>query len=168
MSAGDKSQPVMHETCCPQYTIRLDVTRFKHTKGQRHVLNRLRRYLDGDQDGGMHSSTNAANGQGSDRKDAGSSNGATNGRKKKRNLPQEAQRGKGVSANGDARRENSERLGALSEHIAVAALAAMESGAVSGLEFETEWRPEVLGWSQVRRRGVHILVYRQLGDSPPL
>ncbi|CAM9292986.1 unnamed protein product [Ectocarpus fasciculatus] len=145
-------KPVMHETCCPQYTIRLDVTRFKHTKGQRHVLNRLRRYLDGDKDGGMHSSssTDAANGQGSGRKDAGSSNGATNGRKKKRNLPQEAQGGKGVSANGDARRENAERLGALSEHIAVAALAAMESGAVSGLDFEPEWRPEVLGWSQVR------------------
>lgn len=152
MSAGDKSQPVMHETCCPQYTIRLDVTRFKHTKGQRHVLNRLRRYLDGDKDGG--SSTDAANGQRSDRKDAGggsNSNGATNGRKKKRNLPQEAQRGNGVSANGDARRENSERLGAFSEHVAVAALAAVESGAVSGLGFEPEWRPEMLGWSQVRR-----------------
>lgn len=36
----------MHETCCPQYTIRLDVSKFKPTKSQRHVLNRLRRYLD--------------------------------------------------------------------------------------------------------------------------
>ncbi|CAM9227330.1 unnamed protein product [Ectocarpus sp. 4 AP-2014] len=141
-------KPVMHETCCPQYTIRLDVTRFKHTKGQRHVLNRLRRYLDGDKDAA--SSTDAANGQ----RDAGggsnSSNGATTERKKKRNLPQDAQREKGVSRNGDARRENPERLGALSEHIAAAALAAMESGAVPGLGFEPEWRSEVLGWSQVR------------------
>lgn len=41
-------QPVMHETCCPQYTIRLDVARFKPVKAQRQVLNRLRRYLDGE------------------------------------------------------------------------------------------------------------------------
>lgn len=41
----------MHETCCPQYTIRLDVSKFKPSKAQRHVLNRVRRYLEGDQGG---------------------------------------------------------------------------------------------------------------------
>lgn len=38
----------MKETCCPQYTIRLDASQFKPNKNQRHVLNRLRRYLDSD------------------------------------------------------------------------------------------------------------------------
>ncbi|CAM9212050.1 unnamed protein product, partial [Choristocarpus tenellus] len=38
-------KPIMHETCCPQYTIRLEAEKFKPTKGQRHVLNRLHRYL---------------------------------------------------------------------------------------------------------------------------
>ncbi|CAM9227586.1 unnamed protein product, partial [Discosporangium mesarthrocarpum] len=40
-------KPIMHETCCPQYTIRLDTHNFKANKGQRQVLNRLHRYLKG-------------------------------------------------------------------------------------------------------------------------
>ena len=37
--------PDMARTCCPQYTIRLDVTAFKPTKKHRQVINRFNRYL---------------------------------------------------------------------------------------------------------------------------
>lgn len=38
--------PDMARTCCPQYTIRLDITEFKATKKHRQVTNRFNRYLD--------------------------------------------------------------------------------------------------------------------------
>ena len=34
----------MHETCCPPYTIRLEASRFRPTKTQRNVQNRMLRY----------------------------------------------------------------------------------------------------------------------------
>ena len=39
-------KPAMHVTCCPQYTIRLEVSRFLINKSQRQVLRRVQRYLD--------------------------------------------------------------------------------------------------------------------------
>jgi arginine-tRNA-protein transferase len=39
-------KPAMHVTCCPQYTIRLEVSRFIINKSQRQVLRRVQRYLD--------------------------------------------------------------------------------------------------------------------------
>lgn len=38
-------KPVMHKTCCPQYTIRLKVDTFVPSKEQRQVMRRLDRYL---------------------------------------------------------------------------------------------------------------------------
>ncbi|KAJ7528014.1 hypothetical protein O6H91_16G080200 [Diphasiastrum complanatum] len=38
-------QPNMRQTCCPQYTIRLQATTFVPSKEQRRVLNRMQRYL---------------------------------------------------------------------------------------------------------------------------
>eukprot|EP01027_Heterolobosea_sp_BB2_P011905 GEZU01017276.1.p1 GENE.GEZU01017276.1~~GEZU01017276.1.p1 ORF type:complete len:347 (+),score=86.20 GEZU01017276.1:38-1078(+) len=35
-------------TCCPQYTIRLDVTKFKPTKSQNKVAKKMQKFLDGD------------------------------------------------------------------------------------------------------------------------
>ena len=135
----------MHETCCPQYTIRLDVTRFKPTKGQRHVLNRLRRYLDGDKDSGRsttgsgQSDFSASSGPSS----TGGKDGGSTGRIKKQDP-------KRTSANGDSRGENSEMLGALTELVAAAAAGTVEGGIVPGLSLGPEWRSEVAGWSQVR------------------
>ena len=40
-------QPVLDRTCCPPYTIRLDVHRFSPTKSQKKVERRLRAYLEG-------------------------------------------------------------------------------------------------------------------------
>lgn len=40
-------QPVLDRTCCPPYTIRLDVHRFAPTKSQKKVERRLRAYLEG-------------------------------------------------------------------------------------------------------------------------
>jgi len=136
----------MHETCCPQYTIRLDVTRFKPNKGQRHVLNRLRRYLDGNKDSG---SSTAGSGQSDssvsvDPLVTSGDKGGSTGRNKKHNP-------KRTSANGDSRGGDSEMLGALTELVAAAAVGAVEGGAVPGLDLGPEWRTEVAGWSQVRR-----------------
>lgn len=142
----------MHETCCPQYTIRLDVTRFKHTKGHRQVLNRLKRYLEGDKESG---SSTAASGQhmSSDGKissAAGGANGDSVGRKNKRDVSRGALRGKKASANCDSRRNDPEAIGALCERVAAAAVDVVEGGVVSGLNFGPDWRSEVAGWSQVR------------------
>lgn len=38
-------KPVMHKTCCPQYTIRLNVRTFAISKGQKLVRRRFERYL---------------------------------------------------------------------------------------------------------------------------
>ena len=38
-------KPVLHKTCCPSYTIRLDVGAFQISKNQRQVLLRFERYL---------------------------------------------------------------------------------------------------------------------------
>lgn len=38
-------KPAMHVTCCPQYTIRLEASRFAMNKSQRQVLRRVERYL---------------------------------------------------------------------------------------------------------------------------
>ena len=40
-------QPVLDRTCCPPYTIRLDVHRFSPTKSQKKVERRLQAYLEG-------------------------------------------------------------------------------------------------------------------------
>jgi arginyl-tRNA---protein transferase len=34
-------KPTMHDTCCPMYTIRLPVAKFKESKSQRHVRNKV-------------------------------------------------------------------------------------------------------------------------------
>lgn len=145
----------MHETCCPQYTIRLDVTRFKHTKGHRQVLNRLRRYLEGDEKSG---SSTAASGRhiSSDRQDSsaasgGNGNGDSGGRKK-RDVPRDVRKRKQASTSGDSRRGNPEMIGALCELVAAAAVSVVEGGTVSGLDLGVDWRSEVAGWSQVRVR----------------
>lgn len=41
-------RPNNMKTCCPCYTIRLDVLQFKMSKNQRNVWNRFQRYLDGE------------------------------------------------------------------------------------------------------------------------
>ncbi|KAJ3371778.1 Arginyl-tRNA--protein transferase 1 [Allomyces arbusculus] len=41
-------KPLMHKTCCPQYTIKLDALAFRPSKQHRQVLNKLRRFLDGE------------------------------------------------------------------------------------------------------------------------
>lgn len=38
-------KPAMDETCCPQYTIKCDITQFKLSKSQKKVLKRLKKYL---------------------------------------------------------------------------------------------------------------------------
>lgn len=38
-------KPVMHETCCPQYTIRCDISNVKLSKSQKKVIKRFNRYL---------------------------------------------------------------------------------------------------------------------------
>lgn len=153
--AGGDVQPVMHETCCPQYTIRLDVTRFKHTKGHRQVLNRLKRYLEGDRESG---SSTAASGQhipSSNRKDSSAAGGGNvdSGGRKKRHVSHGAPKGKQASANGDSRRGDPEMIGALCELVAGAAVDLVEGGTVSGLDLGADWRSEVSGWAQVSWEG---------------
>ncbi|CAJ0962852.1 unnamed protein product, partial [Mesorhabditis belari] len=41
-------KPTMDKTCCPQYTIRLDVTKFKLSRTQRKVLRAMNDYLKND------------------------------------------------------------------------------------------------------------------------
>ena len=38
-------RPAMKRTCCPQYVIRMDVTKFKTSKSQRRVVKKFNRYL---------------------------------------------------------------------------------------------------------------------------
>eukprot|EP00735_Rhodelphis_limneticus_P006191 TRINITY_DN18565_c0_g1::TRINITY_DN18565_c0_g1_i1::g.1131::m.1131 TRINITY_DN18565_c0_g1::TRINITY_DN18565_c0_g1_i1::g.1131 ORF type:complete len:522 (+),score=81.91,sp/Q9ZT48/ATE1_ARATH/34.19/4e-86,ATE_C/PF04377.10/1.3e-46,ATE_N/PF04376.8/1.5e-21,Arg_tRNA_synt_N/PF03485.11/2.7e-11,Acetyltransf_6/PF13480.1/4.6e+03,Acetyltransf_6/PF13480.1/0.022,Acetyltransf_6/PF13480.1/69 TRINITY_DN18565_c0_g1_i1:71-1636(+) len=40
-------QPCNNKACCPQYTIRLDTTKFTPTKSQRKVQNKMNRFLEG-------------------------------------------------------------------------------------------------------------------------
>ncbi|ORY95375.1 arginine-tRNA-protein transferase [Syncephalastrum racemosum] len=40
-------KPNLRKSCCPQYTIRLDASRFKPTKSQKKVLNKFSRYIEG-------------------------------------------------------------------------------------------------------------------------
>lgn len=141
----------MHETCCPQYTIRLDATRFKHTKAQRHVLNRLRRYLDGDRE--SRSSATGSQDASLGRKDpssAGSGKAGARGKKKERGVSRDSPRGNDVLADGSATRASSESLNPLSQRVVTAALSAVEGGAVPGLSLRPEWRSQLAGWSQVR------------------
>ena len=153
----------MHETCCPQYTIRLDVTRFKPTKGQRHVLNRLRRYLDGDSSGTSGRSGVATPPKSGPTNRIAPTSGANGGSAStaKRDPSREGganapRGGKGGSSNGDAGGGGSEGLGRLSERVAAAAVAAVEAGFISGLRVEREWLAEVVGWSQVRAGIMHV------------
>lgn len=151
LPAAGNVQPVMHETCCPQYTIRLDVARFKHTKGHRQVLNRLNRYLEGDQESGSSTVASGQHNTSSDRKDsAAAGDGDSGGRKKVRDASRGAPRGTQAPANGDSRTGNPEMISALCELVAAAAVDLVEGGAVSGLGFGPDWRSEVAGWSQVR------------------
>lgn len=142
----------MHETCCPQYTIRLDVTRFKPTKGQRHVVNRLERYLDSGNNAGYDSNgTNSRQGMA---QAAGviAANDGHNGNGKNKNKKKKRAVSKGDES--DAKIEKSgppcdRRIAALSKTIAIATIAVVEDGMLPGLELEPEWRTEVANWSQV-------------------
>ena len=40
-------KPVMHKTCCPAYSIRLNVEKFRPSKSQRQTLRKMERYLSG-------------------------------------------------------------------------------------------------------------------------
>ncbi|CAM9705112.1 unnamed protein product [Scytosiphon promiscuus] len=145
-------KPIMHETCCPQYTIRLDTTRFKHTKAQRHVLNRLRRYLNGDTNIG--SSASGSQGAASGRKASSSAGGGkADSREKEKSggLSRGSPNGNDVSANGGTARGSSDILNVFSHQVATAALSAVEGDSVSGLSLLPEWRSEIMGWSQVKR-----------------
>lgn len=176
LPAADNFQPVMRETCCPQYTIRLDVTRFKQTKGQRQVLNRLNRYLDGEKDSGSTNTTASVHRDSSGRNSssaAGGINSNSNGRNNKPYQARGALRGKqasahGDSAHGDAQRQNSEMLGALSERVAAAAVCTLEGGVVSGLDLGAEWRSDIADWSRVRGLCVvrsAVVVVMRFGDA---
>ncbi|CAN0256893.1 unnamed protein product, partial [Phaeothamnion confervicola] len=43
----------LRQTCCPQYSIRLDANAFQPSKSQRQVLRRLRRFVDGGDSAGV-------------------------------------------------------------------------------------------------------------------
>lgn len=49
-------KPDLEKSCCPQYTIRLDTTRFSTSKSQKKILNKFNRYVKG-----AHQSTTTAN-----------------------------------------------------------------------------------------------------------
>ncbi|KAI8645332.1 arginine-tRNA-protein transferase [Parasitella parasitica] len=40
-------KPNLEESCCPQYTIRLDANRFNATKSQKKIINKFNRYIKG-------------------------------------------------------------------------------------------------------------------------
>ncbi|RHZ50559.1 hypothetical protein Glove_495g22 [Diversispora epigaea] len=40
-------KPFLHDSCCPQYTIRLDAMKFQPSKSQRKLINRFNRYVEG-------------------------------------------------------------------------------------------------------------------------
>lgn len=152
------AQPVMHQTCCPQYTICLDVTKFKPNKGQRHVLNRLDRYLNSDSSSasgkkathrrGGKVETAVVGGVGGGAAASSSSNKSGGG-------GGGGSVGRGVSAEGGGRggrggsSVDSERVGALSECVAAAAVDALAGGAVLGLEMDAAWSSSVAAWSKV-------------------
>ena len=46
-------KPIMEETCCPQYTIKLDVAQFKPGKGHKKVAKKFRAYIMSDKGGEM-------------------------------------------------------------------------------------------------------------------
>jgi len=39
-------KPTNHKACCPQYTIRLDITKFQISKSQKQAIKRLNNYLE--------------------------------------------------------------------------------------------------------------------------
>nr|CAD2174211.1 unnamed protein product [Meloidogyne enterolobii] len=41
-------KPIMNKTCCPQYTIRLDVNKFRLSRTQKRVLSAMKNYLKND------------------------------------------------------------------------------------------------------------------------
>lgn len=139
----------MHETCCPQYTIRLDVSRFKHNKSQRQLHNRLRRYLNGDHTtpttSSIESGRRKSDGQGILPAAAASTHESGNGRK--------AGKGGGESSkernNDDQRRDSPSLIELSSARVATAAIAAVEDGVLNGVELIPEWRSDVEGWSRV-------------------
>lgn len=138
----------MHETCCPQYTISLDVTKFKPSKGQRHVLNRLHRYLNGDSSASKEATYRGkkATGVGATTKNSESGGGAGGGGgSKERGLSEEGKvdRRGGCSV-------GSERLAALGGRVEAAAVDALASGgAMSGLEVDAAWSSNLAAWAQV-------------------
>lgn len=109
------------------------------------MLNRLRRYLDGDTD--SRSSAAGSQGASSGRKASSSAAGggkaSARGETKQRGLSSDSSSEKGGTA------DSSEGLGPFSERVAAAALSAVEGGAVPGLTLGPAWRSEVAGWSQV-------------------
>ncbi|KLO19830.1 hypothetical protein SCHPADRAFT_898403 [Schizopora paradoxa] len=55
-------KPDMRRTCCPQYTIRLDVGEFSPSRGQRKAVHRWNRYVSlGKKNGGSAETSNGAN-----------------------------------------------------------------------------------------------------------
>lgn len=79
---------------------------------------------------------------------AGGHNSGSSGKNSKPDLAHGG--GKQTSTPGDAGRQNSEMIGALSERVAAAAVCTVEGRAVNGLDLGPEWRSEVADWSRVR------------------
>lgn len=141
----------MHETCCPQYTIRLDVSRFKPNKSQRQLHNKLRRYLNGEHatpTTSIESGRRKSDGQRLPPAATASTRENGNGRKAGKDGGESSK-----ERNNDDRRRGSQSLIELSSaRVAAAAIVAVEDGVLNGVELMPEWRSEVEGWSRVSAR----------------
>lgn len=151
----------MQETCCPQYTIRLDATNFKPSKSQRHVLNRIKRYLDMDagnsksQAEDAKPSKTAGHGSKGNANDAGVANShgtSRNGVPSGKAAGEDSTRNrKGKGRADDGRKDVSGGLVTLSKQVTYAAAAALaNSVALSAITLEPGWESNLEKWTQVR------------------
>lgn len=151
----------MHETCCPQYTIRLDVSKFKPSKAQRHVLNRVRRYLEGDQ-GGRGQATPAVSGGNTNGHGSQGGNSVTtlNGRSHSNRdgvihdsdnaVPGPMGSDTHPNSGGNGQ-EVGGKLAALTGITAEAATEAVAGApALSGMNLAPGWESNLMKWAQVR------------------
>ncbi|KAI8086376.1 arginine-tRNA-protein transferase-like protein 1 [Halteromyces radiatus] len=53
-------KPDLRQSCCPQYTIRLDATKFKATKSQRKILHKFNRFIHGEWNPHQSSTTHSS------------------------------------------------------------------------------------------------------------
>lgn len=147
----------MDETCCPQYTIRLDSSKFKASKAQRQVLNRLRRYLEGET--GDDSQDGAAGKHGGAR-DRGSQGCRGGGGGKKRDGSgggdsKEAKQGSKGGGHGQGKEDgapgnDAEGLSAVTKHVAASTVKAVsEAASLSNLAWKSGWELDVEKWAQV-------------------